>query len=165
MSELSRYVVLALMSLTAGFAVYLSVDPLGYCASEKRIIPDSEFQRATFNILKMQRQLVLSVTTLGGATRHNIKPYEEKYSAWAKSFDAKNCCDVEREDGFFRRATGLQEIVVRVNPQAPKWHDDWLTFRYDVCGNLKSSDAGVPSSELHNLTTTNKDLQDDGDYF
>ncbi|WP_199885028.1 hypothetical protein [Pseudomonas bohemica] len=161
----SRFVVVVLLVLVAAVCIFHPVDPVGYCASEHRIIPGSEFQRATFNILKTQRKLVLSVEELGGVTRHNIKPYDEKYSRWAKSFDGNNCCDVERHASFFQRLTGFQEVVVRVNPRAPEPYDDWLTFKYDVCGNLRSSDAGVPSAELHNVKITDKELQDDSNDF
>lgn len=165
MSKPLSPVICTLLALTVALLGYFLTDPVGYCSSEDRKLQDLEFQRATFNILKMQRQLVLSVKQLGGATRYNIRPYDERYWKWNKSFDANNCCDVERNASFIRRVLKLQEVVVRVNPYAPEWYDDWLTFRYDVCGNLKSSDAGVPSAQLHDVKTTNKDLQDDSGSF
>lgn len=160
MLKLSSSVILILITSTASLLVFFSADPIGYCASEDRIISDSEFQRATFNVLKMQRQLVFSIQELGGATRHNVKLYDERYSKWAETFNAKNCCDVEKNVSFFRRVLKFQEVIVKVYPQAPLRSDDELTFNYDVCGNLKASDVGVPSTEIHDVKTTNKELQD-----
>jgi hypothetical protein len=139
---------------------YTSLKPPGYCSSEERQTVDIEFRRATFNLLIMQRNLVLNIHTLGGSTRYGVRPFDEKYSKWSPLFNFENCCVVERHDSLWRRLFGLEEVYVIVNPKAPEPSDDWLTFRYNVCGYLKGSDAGVPSAEIHDIKTTHQGMQD-----
>ncbi|PPK76526.1 hypothetical protein B0F87_103133 [Methylobacter tundripaludum] len=137
---------------------YVTADPPGYCRAQQRYIIDEEFLRVTVAIFEryMNEEWVYP---------NGRRMKRKDYPGWYKTvdFDPKNpnCCLVRREEthSVFNRMFGLQEVDVWLNsrtstlPVTPT--DEPNRFYFDVCGDLKESDIGLPDTAHPVITTTN----------
>ena len=121
--------------IASGVALYLgylaaTATPAGYCAAQRRFIPDEEFIRTAIALRERDW------AARGG---------REKFKYSGRDFDPKNpnCCRVIRTETFsiVNRMFDWQEVSVELNNETstsdidgPNLND---RFFFDVCGNLK----------------------------
>lgn len=145
--SLSKVIFIVGMTSLAGFLgyKYITADPPGYCQAQGRYIPDDEFIRTVIPLV--QEDINFRKPQKGDSS------FYSDWDGYVPDTDDYACCRIERQDTYtaFNRMFGFQRIYVRVLPPLGKFGT--VLFTFDVCGTLKDSYIGLPSSNLPAITT------------
>lgn len=134
---------------------YTFADPVGYCSSQKRFIPDSEYIKASVAILEWNAAGSSVVVSPDGKRTvvANKNMEGSMFNNWALEPANPNCCCVNRvmpaKESVYsvlQRMFGFQQDVwVTINPRknpmlACSLGDSGIDIRYNVCGEIIPDD-------------------------
>jgi hypothetical protein len=152
-------VALLVVVAVLNFSDFRILEPVDYCQEEKRVLPDSEFKRASFNLLVLQRRD--ESVNVGDPDKKKVKTYDIYYSQWAPDFNVDNCCVVRRENSIWRRFWRTQKTVVEISPDTKPPREMIYENTFDVCGYVEILQLGFPMSVTKPIKTSDERLRDE----
>jgi len=129
----------------------------GYCAAQKRYIPDEEFIGTAVALYEWDLNRERQRHPDGKISKKRDDP-NELYDTWQNSRHRGDCCEVGRAktESFLNRLFGWQEVEVtlHIDPEN-RWGSHKL-FAFDICGKLLPHEFGFKLETGHGqITTTN----------